>query len=330
MSGVTGAEPSGASPPVTDTHREHDRSGAGPAAPRVTVALCVHDEQRWIESAIESLLAQTHRDFELLIMDNASTDGTSEIAERYAREHDRIRHVRHETNLGAIANYARAVREARGEYFLLAAGHDLFSENYIERLLPALEADRRAVLAFGRTAWIDESGLPVEGGDRLHLDMSGVSSPVARFNLVMWWHQNALYGLMRTEAVRKTHLDLEVLGTGAVALGELAILGRILHVPEVTWHRRLNRAPEDHDARVQRYLTVLYRKPRRRFLPNWRIPWAFLRCVLTIELPQRHRLRTRFLLVLSCTSAVVRYWRLMADDVRWWRRRRRKAESLKA
>ena len=72
--------------------------------PRVTVGLPVFNGERYLSEAIESVLAQTFEDFEVVVSDNASTDGTAEIARRYAERDARVRYVRNATNVGPIEN----------------------------------------------------------------------------------------------------------------------------------------------------------------------------------------------------------------------------------
>src|SRR2546422_787475 len=66
------------------------------ATPRVSMAVPVYNGERYLGEALDSLLAQTYHDFELIICDNASTDGTGEIARSYASMDERVRYVRNE------------------------------------------------------------------------------------------------------------------------------------------------------------------------------------------------------------------------------------------
>src|ERR1700704_834024 len=92
-------------------------------APRVSIALPVFNGQNYLGAAVDSILAQTYRDFQLLISDNASPDGTQKICRHYVQRDQRIRYVRNPQNLGACANYNNAFRLSAGKYFKWAA-HD--------------------------------------------------------------------------------------------------------------------------------------------------------------------------------------------------------------
>src|SRR2546426_3420012 len=84
------------------------------ATPRVSMAVPVYNGERYLGEALDSLLAQTYHDFELIICDNASTDGTGEIARSYASMDERVRYVRNERNLGLAGNVKRAFQLSSG------------------------------------------------------------------------------------------------------------------------------------------------------------------------------------------------------------------------
>ena len=91
--------------------------------PRVSIGLPVYNGDNYLAETLDSILAQTFTDFELIISDNGSTDRTEAICRRYAAQDHRVRYVRNPSNLGAARNYKRAFELARGEYFKWN-GHD--------------------------------------------------------------------------------------------------------------------------------------------------------------------------------------------------------------
>ena len=88
-------------PPGADKLSGRDTGMAHPSHPRVSIGLPVFNGQRYLPQAIEAILAQTYGDFELIISDNASIDGTAEICREYAERDQRIRYLRQPTNIGA-------------------------------------------------------------------------------------------------------------------------------------------------------------------------------------------------------------------------------------
>lgn len=125
------------------------------AYPAVSIGMPVYNGEKYICEALDSLLAQSHAGFELIISDNASTDGTQAICQQYATKDSRIRYVRQSTNLGALANFMFVLNEARGQYFMWAAADDIWGPEWIREMLRTMEVTG-ANAAFGRVQCIDE------------------------------------------------------------------------------------------------------------------------------------------------------------------------------
>ncbi|MGA7951628.1 MAG: glycosyltransferase family A protein [Thiobacillaceae bacterium] len=106
--------------------------------PIVSIGMPVFNGERYIRDALDSLLAQTFTDFELIISDNASTDRTEQICRQYAAHDARIRYVRQSVNLGALPNFQFVLEAAVGEYFMWAAYDDFWKPNFIAHALPAM------------------------------------------------------------------------------------------------------------------------------------------------------------------------------------------------
>ncbi len=124
--------------------------------PRVSIGVPVYNGERYIAETIDSILAQTFRDFELIISDNASTDGTSTICRRYAAADGRIRYFRNERNLGAAKNFNFLFTHAGGEYFKWASADNLIEPTFIERCVEVLDARPDAVVAFTKCKQIND------------------------------------------------------------------------------------------------------------------------------------------------------------------------------
>src|SRR6185312_3479939 len=129
-------------------------------APRLLIGLPVYNGERLLPQAIECLLAQSFGDFEIVIGDNASTDRTQEICQDYVRRDPRIRYVRHEHNLGAVANFNRVFELSAAPLFKWAAHDDLHQKTYLESCVRLLDEDPDIVLAHSNTVLIDENSEP--------------------------------------------------------------------------------------------------------------------------------------------------------------------------
>jgi glycosyltransferase involved in cell wall biosynthesis len=124
--------------------------------PRVSVCVPVYNGSAFIAETLHSILAQTYRDFELLVTDNQSTDGTVEIVRRITDP--RIRLVINDTNLGPIGNFNRALSMARGARVKIVCADDLLAATCLEQQMAALDAEPGAVLACCGRRIVDHRG----------------------------------------------------------------------------------------------------------------------------------------------------------------------------
>jgi Glycosyl transferase family 2 len=124
--------------------------------PRVTVLLAVHDGEPYVHDAVASVLAQTYRDFELLIVDDASTDSTVATIERL--DDPRIRLLRNERNLGQVPALNRGLREARGELVARIDADDVSLPMRLERQVAAFDAEPHVGLVGSWMTLVDERG----------------------------------------------------------------------------------------------------------------------------------------------------------------------------
>lgn len=109
------------------------------AAPKVSILIPVYNRETLIGDCVQSALDQTFPDFEIIIVDNASTDKTWEICQQYANKDERVRIFRNETNIGPVRNWLRCVNEARGEFGKILFSDDLIFPRFLEQTLPYLE-----------------------------------------------------------------------------------------------------------------------------------------------------------------------------------------------
>lgn len=129
--------------------RGSDESSTIPAVPRdLSIGMPVYNGERFVGPAIESLLNQSHRDFELIISDNHSTDSTPDIIGRYKAADERIRYVRRPKNFGAIDNFRFVTSLADSTYFMWAAHDDRWRTDFVRSILARLKSNPDAALGF--------------------------------------------------------------------------------------------------------------------------------------------------------------------------------------
>ena len=173
--------------------------------PLVTVGVPVYNGARFLERSLVALRDQDLQDIEVIISDNGSTDGTREIAERFAAEDPRFTYLRSETNRGVPWNWNRVLAQARAPFFMWNAADDVVRPGHLARCREALLAHPKASIAFSRVALVDVDDKPVGEMDDLGLDFLS-RSPSRRVELFLDRHVYQVIGfggVMRTEVLRR-------------------------------------------------------------------------------------------------------------------------------
>ena len=199
--------------------------------PIVSIGVPVYNGARFLRRTLESLVAQTYTDLEIVICDNASTDDTARIAREFARSDDRVRYHRNETNIGAIPNFLRALELSSGKYFTWTAADDVRPVDAIERCVQALEAEPKAVMAHGPI----ELELPAEqsaGRVENHADLSGgrPSLRVRAFTRDIE-HVALMFGVHRRAVLQTVEYGNHMAGDYFVCL-QMCHRGRIAWIPQ--------------------------------------------------------------------------------------------------
>lgn len=213
--------------------------------PLVSIGLPVYNGERFIRTALDSLLGQTYAQLELIICDNASTDQTAAICQEYLAKDQRVRYYRNPTNLGAVKNFNRAFELSTGTYFMWAADHDLREPTFVERCVEIMQQDQTVVICYSQTVRLEPDGsysAPIPP----RLDTRGLFE-IARFQIVLWslTYCYQVYGLMRSSALRRTGLARDTIGPDAILLAELSLLGTFAYVPDRLFYIR--RMPDSGD-----------------------------------------------------------------------------------
>jgi glycosyltransferase involved in cell wall biosynthesis len=115
--------------------------------PLVSILVPVYNRKSMIEECVHSALRQTYQDVEVVIVDNASSDGTWEVCQRLAVHDRRVRVFQNDSNIGPVRNWRRCLTEARGEYAKFLYSDDLIRPRFLELLMPFLR-DGQVGLAF--------------------------------------------------------------------------------------------------------------------------------------------------------------------------------------
>ena len=120
--------------------------------------MSVYNGERYLREGIESILAQTFADFEFLIVDDGSTDGTWQVLTEYAARDSRIRLIRNSQNLGLTRSLNKGLSAAQGEYIARQDADDVSLPHRLEKQVVVLEHDPRVVLVSGNIDLMDSEG----------------------------------------------------------------------------------------------------------------------------------------------------------------------------
>lgn len=180
-------------------------------SPKVTIGLPVYNGEGKICKAISSILAQSFTDFELIISDNASTDGTEAICRKYAEQDARVKYIRQKENLGAGRNFRFVLDEACGIYFMWGAADDVRSPNFLAENVAVLDTNPVYVASTCPNYFEGDE----ERADRIvDFEISGgLEERYLCFLQHCWQSHGIFYSLMRTNVTR----ECEIIGQSFTA-----------------------------------------------------------------------------------------------------------------
>jgi GT2 family glycosyltransferase len=223
------------------------------AAPAVSVILPVHNGMPYVEESARSILSQTFRDFELVIGDDGSNDGTSDVVRRMAAEDSRVRVVRRERPSGLAASANWVVSETKAPLVAVAHADDRAYPTRLERQVAILRES--ADIDLVGTLWdgIDEEGRKVRPGDYWRLLRRSAFAPFSHSSIMFRRAAFDRAGGYRPEAEYWEDLDLYY---------RVAAYGRIAVIPEVlstVRHARISTRLRNSQLRVENAVDLMFR-----------------------------------------------------------------------
>jgi glycosyltransferase involved in cell wall biosynthesis len=213
---------------------------------RVAVGVPVRDGGKTLERALLSIVNQTHRNLEILISDNASTDATAEICTSFARADARIRYFRQPTLLAANDNFRFAFEQSESDWFMWASHDDVRDENYVEVLLSGFASNPRATLTFTDTKVFSDHSRAMEGVPSGITPSStrGVPFP-ERYSLTVRNAAAQIYGLFRAEVLHSHRWPTLPVGHDWMLLMWSVSFGDAEYVPGSTFRQYVPASPRD-------------------------------------------------------------------------------------
>lgn len=211
--------------------------------PFVSIGLPVYNGEKYLANALNSLLNQTFRDFEIIISDNASTDKTPIISEKFFQKDKRVKYIRHEKNFGATKNFIFTLSKAKMQYFMWAAADDYWDPQFLEKNLKVLDMNKNIIGSISNVEFVGEN-LPNmyksnEKGTTFQYLIKHLPQPTASLSEKVSFHLRhnrgmSTYSVFRTEILKKCimkrdHCDWDqtiVLNT--LKHGDLHVINEIL------------------------------------------------------------------------------------------------------
>jgi glycosyltransferase involved in cell wall biosynthesis len=237
--------------------------------PAVSIGMPVYNGARFIQEALDSVLAQTYADFELIISDNASTDGTEAICRKYASKDTRVTYIRQPANAGSCSNFNYVLEHARGTYFTWLAHDDCLDPSFLDVMVRYLNEHADVVLCSGDVR-------VVEDGDvlrtiRLEMLRDHEDWARARSNLFTYSVDLTIliYGVYRLSVMRTHQIQVQsgwmgmLLGLEYSILPRMALQGRVVALPRIlrTYRREDSGAARRevlHTGALLRFLNMMY------------------------------------------------------------------------
>lgn len=127
------------------------------SVPILTVGLPVYNGEKFLKQRLDSILAQTFKNFQIIISDNASNDTTEEICKQYMKTDKRIHYIRQEKNIGFFSNLRYVINESKSKYFVFTPVDDIMLPEFIEKNIQVLEKNPQIVCSISNTKrFVDE------------------------------------------------------------------------------------------------------------------------------------------------------------------------------
>jgi len=211
--------------------------------PQIVLGMPLYNQTQFLPEAVGSILAQSYRDFKLLVVDDSTETGPEKIIQRFASQDSRISYVKNTSRKGMIENWQSCFQQAGNpDYFAWVSDHDVWHPAWLESMVSAMNANPEAVLVYPRCVFIDIEGrrhpkkrpfvFSTDGMNEAQR-VRAVCRDARKFGYMV-------YGLFRADALRQAGIFRRVLFPDVVLMHELCIQGQFIQVEAELWYRRKN------------------------------------------------------------------------------------------
>ena len=291
--------------------------------PRLGIGLPVYNGESYLEAAIDSILAQTFGDFELIICDNASTDATEEICRDYADRDRRICYHRNDVNIGAAGNFNRVFEQTCGALFKWAAHDDICAPTYLAKCVEVMRERPEVSLVQSQVTLMNEAGQKIgqwrctaeTDHPQVHRRLKAIFGDVMCFEV---------FGLLRRNVMGPMPVMGHFPHGDGILLARLALAGPFCEVSEPLFFSRRHGEQSASVCKNKQEWAAWFdpANKKRIVLPYWRISREYLRSIRRARLPVHQRALCLVHWARNAASDRGRLWAEVVAAGRHWLGRR--------
>jgi glycosyltransferase involved in cell wall biosynthesis len=261
---------------------------------KLSVGMPVYNGANFIKETIDSILNQSFQDFELNIIDNASTDDTALICQDYTKLDSRIKYYRNEKNIGAHPNFNKAFLVSNSKYFRWSSCNDILAPELFKRCIDVLDNDENIVLCYSNTKVFHET-LDTAIDEIINLELMDNASYLRMTNYIKFLEINQfhypLYGVIRSEILRKTKLMRSMNCADGCLLAELTLYGKFMLLPDYLFYRREGKGASTHGFNEMQQTKYNYPDLDKLYFQKVKYYLTFIRTVFLSKLPSQDKLK---------------------------------------
>jgi glycosyltransferase involved in cell wall biosynthesis len=218
----------------------HQRFTNGKFKPKICLAMPLYNQTKFLEKALQSLLAQTYSDFRLLVVDDSTEPSPGYIVKRYAAKDSRIQYIKNESRKGMVGNWRACFKHAGDvDYFAWVGDHDVWHPEWLEKMVDTLSKNQNAVLVYPVFVRITSEGSVIDKPSRyFSADNMSERRRIRAVCRDARAFGKMVYGLFRTDALQRAGVFRRVMFPDVILMHELSLQGDFKQVKEKLWFIR--------------------------------------------------------------------------------------------
>ncbi len=227
--------------------------------PKVSIILPTYNYAHYLPAALESLLAQTYKNFEVIVVDDASSDNTKQVINKFLNQSDKIKYFKNRKNLGPAKNFNRGLSYASGQYVVFFHPDDLFAPQFLEKQVRILDANPNIGVVFCLSHTINSQGKIIGKQKSAYVKPVGlIPQPTAFSKLIFGNYLPFLSAITRrklVERIGRLHPQLSQFCDWDLWL-KISQLTDFYLLPEYLSYYRIH--PQSHSYKIIKNLPQLY------------------------------------------------------------------------